>query len=129
MAFETSVTHVKRTATGFIVGLADVTTREAAARWRGAFIQTPRGVVSALPDGTYYSCDLIGLTVRTEQGDELGRLEQVWELPGSHVFVVRQGSNEILIPAVREWVQAVDVEGRVMTVRVLASLEKDHAAI
>ncbi len=119
MTIETSVTHVRCTGTGFIVGLADVTTPEAAVAWRGGFIQVPRGVVPALPDGNYYACDLIGLAVRTDEGRPIGVLEQVWELPGNQVFVVRQGANELLIPAAKEWVSAVDLERGVMTVHLL----------
>ena len=116
---ETSVTHVRRAGNEYIVGLADVTTPEAAVPWRGGYIQVPRGVVPALPDGHYYACDLIGLVVRSDVGNPIGVLEQIWELPGTPVFVVREGAKETLIPAVKDWVSAIDLEGGVMTVRLL----------
>ncbi len=112
----TSVTHVRRAGTAFIIGLANVRTPEAVGPWRGGLIQAPRGTAHELPEGQYYECDLLGLLVQTQQGQLIGEIEQIWELPGSHVFVVRQGTQELLIPAVREWVQAVDLEARVMTV-------------
>jgi 16S rRNA processing protein RimM len=119
---ETSVTHVRRTGTGFIVGLAGLTTPEDAGLWRGGLIQVPRGIVPALPDGQYYECDLVGLAVESVQGQPIGVLEQIWELPGSHVFVVRQDAKEILIPAAKDLVAAVDLERRVMTVRMIDGL-------
>ncbi len=119
---ETSVTHVRRTGTGFIVGLAGLTSPEDAGLWRGALIQVPRGTVPALPDGQYYECDLVGLAVQTERGQPIGVLEQIWELPGNPVFVIRQGAKEILIPAAKELVAAVDLERRVMTVRMIDGL-------
>lgn len=119
---ETSVTHVRRTGTGFIVGLAGLTTPEDAGLWRGGLIQVPRGTMPALPDGQYYECDLVGIAVQTEQGQPIGVLEQIWELPGNHVFVVRQGAKEILIPAAKELVAAVDLERRVMTVHMIDGL-------
>lgn len=119
---ETAVTHVRRTGTGFIVGLAALTNPEDAGQWRGGLIQVPRGTAPALPDGQYYECDLVGLAVRTESGEPLGVLEQIWELPGNHVFVVRQGGKETLIPAAKELVAAVDLEHRVMTVRMIEGL-------
>lgn len=119
---ETRVTHVRRTGTGFIVGLAGLTTPEDAGLWRGGLIQVPRGTVPALPDGHYYECDLVGLAVQTEQGQPIGVLEQIWELPGNHIFVVRQGVKETLIPAAKELVAAVDLERRVMTVRMIEGL-------
>ncbi len=116
---ETSVTHVRRAGSGFILGLANVTTPEAAEPWRGGFIQVPRGTVPALPEENYYACDLVGLAVRTDEGQPIGVLEQIWELPGHHVFVVCQGEKETLIPAAKQWVSAVDLEHRVMTVHTI----------
>ncbi len=116
---ETSVTHVRRVGGGFILGLTGVTTPEAAGLWRGGFIRTIRGAVPGLPDGHYYECDLIGLVVSTEEGRLLGVLEEIWNLPGNHVFVVRQGAKEVLIPAAKELIGAVDLEARTMTVRLI----------
>lgn len=119
---QTAVTHVRRTGSGFIVGLAGLTNPEDAGLWRGGLIQVPRGPVPPLPEGQYYECDLVGLTVQTEQGELVGALEQIWELPGNHVFVVRQGTKEVLIPAAKDLVTAVDLDRRLMTVRLIEGL-------
>src|SRR6266545_4310314 len=119
---ETRVTHVRRTGTGFIVGLAGLNTPEEAGLWRGGLMQVQRGIVPPLPDGQYYECDLVGLAVETEQGQSVGVLEQIWPLPGNHLFVVRQGDKEILIPAAKDLVAGVDLERRVMTVRMIEGL-------
>jgi 16S rRNA processing protein RimM len=121
---ETTVTHVRRAGPSFIVGLAGLSNPEDAGLWRGGLIQVPRGMVPALPEGQYYECDLVGLAVKTEQGKPLGVLEQIWETPGNHVFVVRQGTKEILIPAAKELVAAVDLEQGVMTVRMIEGLDE-----
>jgi 16S rRNA processing protein RimM len=119
---ETSVTHVRRVGAGYILGLTGVTTPEAASLWRGGFIRTVRGVVPELPDGHYYECDLIGLAVSSEEGQSIGVLEELLDVPGNPVFVVRQGAKEILIPAAKELVSAVDVTARTMTVRLIDGL-------
>lgn len=121
---DTAVTHVRRTGTGFIVGLAGLTNPEDAGQWRGGLIQVPRGTVPVLPEGQYYQCDLVGLAVQTELGEPLGVLEQIWELPGNHVFVVRRGAKETLIPAAKDLVAGVDLEHRVMTVRMIEGLDE-----
>lgn len=120
--WETRVTHVRRTGAGFIVGLDGLTTPEDAAFWRGGLIQIPRGTAPSLPDGQYYECDLIGLRVQDEQGHELGRLDDIWELPGNHVFVVHEGGKETLIPAAKDLIAGVDLEQGVMTVRMVEGL-------
>lgn len=121
---ETNITHVRRAGPSFIMGLAALTNPEEAGLWRGGLIQVPRGPAPALPEGQYYECDLVGLAVRTEEGKPLGVLEQIWESPGNHIFVVRQGTKEILIPAAKELVAAVDLELRVMTVRMIEGLDE-----
>lgn len=119
---DASVTHVRRVGTGFVLGLTGLTTPEAASLWRGGFIRTVRGDVPELPDGQYYECDLIGLTVSTEEGQSIGVLEEILNVPGNPLFVVRQGAKEILIPAAKELVNAVDVTARTMTVRLIDGL-------
>ncbi len=119
---ETSVTHVRRVGAGFILGLTGLTTPEDASLWRGGFIQTIRGSVPKLPDGQYYECDLVGLAVSTEEGRPIGVLEEIWDLPGNPLFVVRQGAKEILIPAAKELVGTVDLITRTMTVRLIDGL-------
>jgi 16S rRNA processing protein RimM len=121
---ETSVTAVRRAGTELIVGFAGLTTPEEAKLWSGGLVQTARGLAPALPAGQYYECDLLGLDVSTDQGQRLGVLEEVWDLPGNHVFVVRQGSKETLIPAAKEWVTAVDLDRRMMTVRLLGGMDE-----
>jgi len=120
----TSVTGVRRAGAELIVGFAGLTTPEEAKAWSGGLVQAARGPVPALPTGQYYECDLLGLAVQTDQGQPLGVLEEIWELPGNHVFVVRQGANETLIPAAKEWVSAVDLGHRTMTVRLLSGMDE-----
>ena len=79
----------------------------------------------ALPDpgpGVAYTFQLIGLDVRTTDGRALGVLEEIIETGAHPVYVVR-GTRELLIPATREVVRAVDLAGRVVTVELPAGLE------
>jgi 16S rRNA processing protein RimM len=78
--------------------------------------------VPELPDGQYYECDLIGLVVHTEESQLIGVLEEILDVPGNLVFVVRQGAKETLIPAAKELVRAVDVAAGTMTVRLIDGL-------
>jgi 16S rRNA processing protein RimM len=121
---DTAVTHVRRAGNGFIVGLAAFNNPEEAGLWRGGLIQVPRGSMPALPEGQYYECDLVGVAVQTEQGRPLGVLAQIWELPGNHVFVVRHGTKETLIPAAKDLVAQVDLQRRLMTVRWIDGLDE-----
>jgi 16S rRNA processing protein RimM len=106
------------------VAFAGLSTPEEAKVWSGGLLQAARGTAPALPSGQYYECDLVGLDVHSDQGQPLGVLEEIWELPGNHVFVVRQGSKETLIPAAKQWVTAVDLDRRMMTVCIPGGMDE-----
>jgi 16S rRNA processing protein RimM len=51
------------------------------------------------------------------------------EIPNNQVFVVRKGAEEILIPAAKSFVTAVDLARRRMTVRGIEDLVEDRDAV
>jgi 16S rRNA processing protein RimM len=77
-----------------------------------------------LEAGTYYQFQLIGMTVRTEEGTELGRIANILETGARDVYVVSGRRGEILLPAIEEVVREVDLAAGVMTVRLLPGLEE-----
>ena len=117
-----TVTHVRRAGPSYIVEFEGVTTPEDAGMLRGALLQVPREVPLAPEDDAWYECDLIGMTVADESGQELGCLETIWDLPAHPVLVVKQGGREMLIPAVKEFVRSVDLAHGRMTVRKIEGL-------
>jgi 16S rRNA processing protein RimM len=50
--------------------------------------------------GEYFIKDLLGLPVLTQQGESLGILTDVLELPAHDVYQVHDGQQELLIPAI-----------------------------
>lgn len=117
-----SVVRLREERGGFVVGFDVFSTPEEAAAFRGGLIQIARGQAPPLPEGQYYECDLIGMTVRDEAGLVLGTLEEIVATGGHPVFAVRREGKEVLIPATRSVVASVDVAGRTMTVRGIEEL-------
>ena len=74
-----------------------------------------------LPKGAYFLQDIIGASVVTEDGSEIGVLKDILETPASQIYVV-QGEVEHLIPAVDEFVLKVDAENAVVTVRLIEGM-------
>ncbi len=128
-AQDRTVTGVRRAGSTYIVQFAGITTPEEAGLLRGGLIQIPRGNVPGRSDDQFYECDLVGLTVVDERGGELGLVEQLWELPGQHVIVVKQGSREVLIPAAKEFVTSIDLRARKMVVRLIEGMVEDRDAL
>jgi 16S rRNA processing protein RimM len=117
-----AVRHIRRAGTCYIVEFEGVTTPEDAGMFRGSLMQVPREIPSAAESDVWYACDLIGMTVADEAGHEIGCLEAIWEMPAHPVLVVNHGGREVLIPAVKEFVRAVDVAQHRMTVRRIEGL-------
>ena len=122
------VTHVRRAGSAYIMGLVGVTTPEEAGMLRGGLLQVPRRPAAMLSADVYCECDLIGMTVQNERGEEIGMLETILEIPDNQVFVIRKGTEEILVPAAKSFVTSVDLAHRRMMVRGIEDLVEDcHA--
>lgn len=126
---EKTVAHVRRAGATYIMGLVGVTTPEEAVALRGGLIQVPRRPAATLAADVYFECDLIGMTVENERGDEVGVVEAILEIPDNHVFVVRKGTEEVLIPAAKSFVTSVDLVRRRMMVRGIDDLVEDRHAV
>ena len=96
---------------------------------RGGLIQVPRSPAAMLSADVYFECDLIGMTVENERGEEVGVLETILEIPNNHLFVVRKGTEEVLIPAAKSFVTSVDLTRRRMMVRGIEDLVEDRHAM
>jgi len=75
-----------------------------------------RDQLPELPQDEYYWTDLLGLTVRLEDGRELGRIDNMLATGANDVMVVR-GERERLIPFVLgRYVKQVDLAAGCVTV-------------
>lgn len=71
----------------------------------------------------YFIADLIGLRVVTDEGEELGVIDDVIQTGANDVYDVKNAEGEeILLPAIKECVLNVDVEGGVVTVHMMKGL-------
>lgn len=73
-----------------------------------------------LEDGTYYWFDIIGLSVFTIDEKYLGCVESIIRTGSNDVYVVKDPNknkdNEVLIPALKSVVLAIDLERKIMRV-------------
>jgi 16S rRNA processing protein RimM len=102
-----------------LVGIED---RDAAAHWQWAWVYVHLDDALPLAEGQFYLHQLLGLAVRTEEGEELGTLEDILETGANDVYVVRGQGDELLLPAIPQVVRQVDMDARTITVRLLPGL-------
>lgn len=73
-----------------------------------------------LPDSDsdeWYLHDIVGMSVRLEDGTELGKIEDFILTGESEVWIVRDGSGrEIMLPAAGEFVLEVDMDREILVV-------------
>lgn len=76
-----------------------------------------------LKENEYFIADLIGLSVLSEEGENLGILEDVLSTGANDVYVIKkEGTPDLLLPAIKDCIKKVDFDSRTMTVYVLPGL-------
>ena len=96
---------------------------EDAAKLRGKDLWIPRELGQELSDDEYYIVDLIGMQVFLEDGTQLGVLKDVLQTGANDVYVVTTPEHkDVLIPAIKDCIRSVDVEGMRMTVSLLKGM-------
>ena len=88
----------------------------------GCKIVIPRRMLKELPEGEYYWRDIIGLNVYNEEGKLLGRIESVFPTGSNDVYVCKGEEGEILLPAIAEVIQFIDIDKKVMKVKLMEGL-------
>lgn len=101
---------------GMLLAIEGVNERDAAEALIGSRLSVDKTTLPDLDDGTYYWFELIGLSVFTSQGRYIGTLESVLPTGSNDVYVVRDGDEEILLPALASVVKMVDIDQRRMEV-------------
>ena len=100
-------------------GVSDI---EGALALKNKTVFIDRGDVR-LEEGRHFVADLIGLRVIDSQtGLEIGTIAEVLNRPANDVYVIRGGAREILIPAVPEFVDEINVDGGNIRVRVIEGM-------
>jgi 16S rRNA processing protein RimM len=105
-----------------IIKFSSVDTIDEAGKLRGKTLEIEHRQLQPLPADSYYHFQLIGLEVRTVQGEILGEITEIIATGSNDNYVVRNARGETLIPAIADVVKAVDIERGVMTIEAMDGL-------
>lgn len=98
-----------------VIRLEGIQTRAQAEAVVGRYLEV---VAEPLPAGSYYWHQLVGLRVSDEEGHDLGTVVEVFRAGENEVYRVEaDGQPDLLLPALRDVVRAIDLEAGRMTVR------------
>lgn len=109
--------EVLRTGTGRAgevrLALEGVADRDAANALRGRLVLVDAADLAPLADDEIYWHELVGCTVVTTGGEEIGVVRELWDTGQHDVLVVDAGPGQpVLIPTAREIMTRVDVAAR-----------------
>ncbi len=93
-----------------VVKLATIDSVEDAEKLRGQDLTIPSSELYPLPEGQYYTFQLIGLKVLTTDGEHLGQIADITTPASNDVYIVKGKRGEILIPAIEDVVKSIDLE-------------------
>lgn len=92
-------------------------------KYKRAKLYVTRDHAVKLQKDEYFIADLVGLNVVTDEGEPFGKMKDVLATGANDVYVVeREDGTEVLLPAIRECVKAVDMEQGQITVHIMAGL-------
>ena len=90
---------------------------------RDTYLLVDRGNEEPLEEGTYYIVDMIGLDVYAEEGELLGKLEDIFNTGSNDIYVVRDElGKQILLPAISDVIKQIDMVNRKMIVHLISGL-------
>jgi len=92
-----------------IIKLNTVDSIEDAEKLQGQLLEIEHSQLYPLSEGQYYHFQLIGLEVRTTQGELLGNITEIMTTPGNDNYVVSGAKGEILIPAIEDIIKSIDL--------------------
>ncbi len=103
-------------------------------KYKGKGLFVTRDQAVKCEKGEYFIADLIGIEVSTEEGTLLGELKDVLQTGANDVYIVKispdspyaaqvaDKNQELLLPAIRDCVRKVDIEGRKIEVCLMPGL-------
>ncbi len=104
-----TIASIRGTADAPIVRFEGISDRAAADRLRGD-LRISRD--EARKGGGHLWADLVGMRVFTPDGAALGEVHEVLRAGGAEVLVVRDGSREVLLPALESVIREIDAPAR-----------------
>lgn len=109
-----------------LLKLKGIEDMNAAELLKGSVLKIERKDSLPLKKDEYYICDLFGLKVFTEEERYLGELVDIIETGSNDVYAVRKEDREkdLLLPAIKQVIKQVDIEGQRMVVHLLEGLEE-----
>ncbi|QQE76093.1 ribosome maturation factor RimM [Brevibacillus composti] len=81
-------------------------------KFKGGELKVPEDALLELEEDEFYIHQLVGCTVVTDTGEELGKIVEVLQPGANDVWVVKGKRGEILLPFIDDCIKEVDIAGK-----------------
>ena len=106
-----------------IIKFVGINTIDEAEKLRNSFILVDRDDLGSLPEGIYYIADLIGLDVFTEDGELLGKVDDIYNTGANDIYVIKDDlGKQRLLPGIKDVIKEVNIEEGKIIVNLIEGL-------
>ena len=106
-----------------LIKFKGIETVEQAETLRNCYLEIDREDAVPLEEGTYYIVDLLESEVFTDEGEHLGKLEDIYNTGAKDIYVVKNELGKtVLLPGIPEVIKEVNLEEKKITVHLLKGL-------
>lgn len=122
MEMEKKILSARASKNMMLVKFEGIDTPEEMAKYREYDIYIDRNDVPKLKENENYIGDLIDLKVKTDMGEDIGIVKDVFPTGANHVMEVKTDTKTILIPYIKECILEVHLEEGFVLVHLLDGL-------
>ena len=106
-----------------LIKFKGIETVEQAETLRNCYLEIDREDAVPLEEGTYYIVDLLESEVFTDEGEHLGKLEDIYNTGAKDIYVVKNELGKtVLLPGIPEVIKEVNLEEKRIIVHLLKGL-------
>lgn len=105
-----------------VIKFTEITDMPLAEELKTGLLKITNDQLTKLPANTYYIFEIVGMEVRTNDGQVLGKVKDVIQTGSNDVYIVAGKTKDYLIPALKQIVKDVDKENKLITVEPLEGL-------
>lgn len=99
-----------------LLKLRGIDDMDAARELVGCRLSVRQDTLAPLSASEYYHDEVVGFEVVDAEGKRLGTVTRIWPRQGGDLLVVAGPGKEHLIPAIREFIQQIDIVERTITI-------------
>ena len=105
-----------------LIQLEGIRSRAEAEQLKGKVVLVDPAELPPLDEDEYYWQDILGMRVVSETGEDMGTVKEIVPTGSNDVYVVWKEAQEFLIPATKDVIISIDMEGRTIVIRPLEGL-------